>query len=70
MNDKLYYWQVSSVHRYLADGVVLAKNKDEALEKVSKIYSDVYLKVEIDEDSGADLEEHEEVKGLYIRWED
>lgn len=73
---KVYYFNVYSGNGYLADGVVIADNEENAMEKVKKKYSSPYLKIELDYDSMGSSEEDNGIKedkgvvGLFVRWED
>lgn len=73
---KIYYFNVYSGNGYLADGVVIANNETDAIEKIKKKYSSPYLKIELDyeymgcayEDNG--IKEENDITGLFVRWED
>ena len=73
---KIYYFNVYSGNGYLSDGVVIANNETDAMEKIKKKYSSPYLKIELDYESmGSDCEdngikEDENIVGLFVRWED
>ena len=73
---KIYYFNVYSGNGYLADGVVIADNETDAMEKIKKKYSSPYLKIELDYDSMGSayedngIKEEEDVIGLFVRWED
>lgn len=72
---KTYYFNVISGNGYVADGVVIADNETDAIEKIKKKYSSPYLKIELDynsmgsayEDNG--IKEDKDIVGLFVRWE-
>jgi len=75
-NRKVYYFNVYGGNGYLADGVVIADNETDAMEKIKKKYSSPYLKIELDYDSMGNayedngIKEEKDIVGLFVRWED
>ena len=73
---KIYYFNIIGGNGYVADGVVIADNETDAMEKIKQKYPSSYLRIELDYDSMGNvyedngIREDREITGLFVRWED
>lgn len=68
---RIFHWNVTVGHEYVADGYLLAENREEAERKLKFVpFHNKYEKVELDDDDtgqvGCEIDEN----GIAIRWED
>lgn len=68
---KLFHWEVKVGYECIADGYLLAKNREEAEQKLQFVpFHDNHEKIELDDDDcGFDGCEFDE-NGITVRWED
>lgn len=68
---KLFSWQAFVGYKCIADGYLLAENREEAEKKLQFVpFHDKHERVELDEDdcgyNGCDIDKN----GVIVRWED
>ncbi len=68
---RIFHWETKVKLGVIADGYLLAKNRDEAIEKLKLIpFNNKYEKIELDDGdcgiNGCKLDKN----GIGIRWED
>ena len=68
---KIFHWEAKVGYKCVADGYLLAENREEAEQKLALVpFHDKHEKVELDDgDCGFDGCEIDE-NGIAIRWED
>ena len=68
---RIFHWEVIVGQEFMADGYLLAENREEAEKKLQLLpYKDKYEKVYLDDDDcghdGCEIDEN----GIAVRWED
>ena len=68
---KIFHWEAKVGYECIADGYLLAENREEAEQKLKHVpFHDKHEKVELDDDDcgidGCEIDEN----GIAVRWED